>query len=130
MARIGWLVLSLAGATTVVGHDFPIVGRSAPAHQVVPGAAAMPGPITPERACRIVPGMTLKEVERVLGPARVEPNRSCLPLYPPGSVVMTNNGPLYADRQWVSGAVAITVRVNNQSKCVKQVWISLPGAGA
>ena len=72
--------------------------------------------------------MSLADVESILGPARIEAGTRCLPLYPPlaGGLVLMNDGPLTKDHSWASGDVAVTVRVNNRTKRVEQVWVSLP----
>jgi hypothetical protein len=132
MARGHWCVFGLGG-TTLVALCYLLASRTPPPCAVIPGpelvsaqSAPASGPITTEDARRLVPGMTLAQVERILGPARVEADSRCLLLYPPSELVITRDGSLYADMHWASGAVSVTVRVNNKTRCVKHVWVSLP----
>ena len=113
MTRIHCRICTLLGVTMVVALADPQITRSTPSPETAPLPAE--GINFPEAARRISPGMTVADVECLLGPARIEAGCSTIAHYPPTvCLVLTRGGPRESDMRWVSGKVAITVRVDNK----------------
>src|SRR5262249_55097488 len=78
-------------------------------------------------ANRIEPGMTLEEIEQILGPERDETygDWTFFP-QPTISLVITKNGPLYQSKRWISREIVITIEMDTQIARVHSVWTSEP----
>ena len=82
--------------------------------------------ITAQNAARIEPGMTLDEVEQILGSERDE-SYGELTFFPEPSIVnfvITKNGPLYKPKRWIGQGIIVTVWVNTETARVDSVQTS------
>jgi hypothetical protein len=79
--------------------------------------ASVPSRITAQNANRIESGMTLDEVDQILGPERDESygELTYFPMPSIGDFVITKNGPLYQPKRWIGQEIVITVLVNIQT---------------
>jgi hypothetical protein len=87
-------------------------------HFVLPATA-----ITEQAAEAVRPGMTLTEVEGILGPERDEMGGRVIALMPP---LPRDNPKTILDRQWVSKRAAITVWFDRDTGRVVDVFCDQP----
>jgi hypothetical protein len=75
--------------------------------------------ISKNNAMRIAKGMTLRQIEAILGAARDESDGAIMIIYPPRVSLAE---PASRDLYWVSNEVAVTVRLDLKTDRVSRVW--------